>query len=138
MGLCFLMERRYAPYSKWLGRAFAELRCASEMIPVMQNALHASAWKEREAHLSIAYEKAARMHNALGIARPMPEKVSDYAGRGCLVIHPDEFTAAIRENIRSESIFKLKHHVGSVNQFVDSTDLLSKIELCKTLRTLYE
>ena len=25
MGLCFLLERRYAPYSKWFGTAFAEL-----------------------------------------------------------------------------------------------------------------
>jgi Domain of unknown function (DUF4037) len=28
MGLCFLLERRYAPYSKWFGTAFAELGCA--------------------------------------------------------------------------------------------------------------
>ncbi len=28
MLLCFLMERSYAPYSKWLGTAFAQLDCA--------------------------------------------------------------------------------------------------------------
>ncbi|MHB8647484.1 MAG: DUF4037 domain-containing protein, partial [Thermomicrobiales bacterium] len=27
MRLCFLMERQYAPYSKWLGTAFARLAC---------------------------------------------------------------------------------------------------------------
>ena len=31
MRLCFLIERRYAPYSKWLGTAFARLDCASEL-----------------------------------------------------------------------------------------------------------
>lgn len=100
--------------------------------------MSATSWKEREAHLAAAYRAAARSHNALGVTRPMPETVSDYHGRGYLVIHADEFMAAIRENISSESIFKLKHHVGSVNGFVDSTGLLSKVELCRTLRTLYE
>jgi hypothetical protein len=138
MSLCFLMERRYAPYGKWFGRAFSELHAAREMTPALEAALRANRWREREAHLAAAYETAARMHNALRITRPMPEKVSDYYGRGYLVIHADEFMAAIRETIRSPEIFQLKHHVGSVNQFVDSTDLLSEVELCRTLKALYE
>jgi hypothetical protein len=138
MGLCFLMERRYAPYSKWFGRAFGELACAAEMTPALLNTLSATSWKEREAHLASAYEAAARMHNALGITKPMPEKVSGYYGRGYLVIHGDEFAAALREKILSPDIHRLKHHFGSVNQLVDSTDILSKGELSRTLRTLYE
>jgi hypothetical protein len=138
MGLCFLLERRYAPYGKWFGRAFSELRAAAEMTHALEATLSATSWKEREAHLSAAYEAAARAHNALGITRPVPEKVSDYNGRGYLVIHAAEFVAALRETIRNPDIFKLKHHVGSVNQFVDSTGLLSKVELCRTLKALYE
>ncbi|HEX8130944.1 MAG TPA: DUF4037 domain-containing protein [Pyrinomonadaceae bacterium] len=138
MGLCFLMERTYAPYGKWFGRAFSELRAAAEMSPALAATLSATSWKEREAHLSVAYEAAARMHNALGLTRPLPDKVSNYYGRGYLVIHADEFMSALRDTIRSPDIFKLKHHVGSVNQFVDSTDLLSKVELCRTLKALYE
>jgi hypothetical protein len=138
MGLCFLMERRYAPYGKWFGRAFGELDCAAEMTPALLKTLSATDWKEREAHLASAYEAAARMHNALGITKPLPEKVSDYHGRGYLVIHGDEFTAAIREKILSPEIHRLKHHFGSVNQLVDSTDLLSKGELSRALRALYE
>lgn len=138
MGLCFLIERRYAPYGKWFGRAFRELRAAAEMMPALEATLGATVWKEREAHLSAAYEAAARMHNALGITRPVSEKVSDYNGRGYLVIHADAVMSAIRDTISSPDIFKLKHHVGSVNQFVDSTGLLSKVELCRTLTALYE
>jgi hypothetical protein len=108
------------------------------MTPALEAALRANRWREREAHLASAYETAARMHNALRITRPMPEKVSDYHGRGYLVIHADEFMAAIRETLRSPEIFRLRHHVGSVNQFVDSTGLLSEVELCRTLKALYE
>ena len=28
MSLCFLMEKRYAPYAKWFGTAFLRLECA--------------------------------------------------------------------------------------------------------------
>lgn len=132
------MERRYVPYGKWFGRAFGELGCAAEMTPALLNVLSATSWTEREAHLATAYEAAARMHNTLGITKPMPEKVSDYHGRGYLVIHGDEFAAALREHIVSPDIHRLKHHFGSVNQLVDSTDLLSKGELSRALRALYE
>ncbi|NTU80855.1 MAG: hypothetical protein HGA45_15995 [Chloroflexales bacterium] len=31
MGLCFLIERHYAPYPKWFGSAFQRLACAAEL-----------------------------------------------------------------------------------------------------------
>lgn len=39
MRLCLLMHRRYPPYSKWLGSAFASLPCASELTPLFARAL---------------------------------------------------------------------------------------------------
>ena len=35
MHLCFLMERKYAPYPKWFGTAFARLACEAELCPVL-------------------------------------------------------------------------------------------------------
>ena len=42
MRLCFLIERRYAPYGKWLGSAFSLLACASRLQPPLTAAL--AAW----------------------------------------------------------------------------------------------
>ena len=42
MRLGFLIEREYAPYSKWLGTAFARLRSGPDLIPHMQAALRAA------------------------------------------------------------------------------------------------
>ena len=39
MHLCFLMEKQYAPYSKWFGTAFSRLECASSLAPVLQGVL---------------------------------------------------------------------------------------------------
>ncbi len=35
MRLCFLMEQQYAPYSKWLGTAFARLSCGPALGPTL-------------------------------------------------------------------------------------------------------
>src|SRR5207237_133961 len=35
MHLCMLMERQYAPYSKWFGSAFARLTCAPVLTPLL-------------------------------------------------------------------------------------------------------
>lgn len=39
MRLGFLLERRYAPYAKWLGSAFARLDAAHEVRPALERAL---------------------------------------------------------------------------------------------------
>ncbi len=146
MKLCFLMERKYAPYSKWLGTAFSELKCAQELKPVFSAALLAPSWQERERHLCRAYEIVARLHNELHITKPLDHKVSNYGGRPYLVIHGLRFGFAIWETLAQEASREtigqedkgIKFDVGSVNQFVESNDELSDIALCKELRTLYE
>lgn len=49
MRLCFLMERQYAPYSKWLGTAFSRLECAPRVGPSLTSALAADTWSELRA-----------------------------------------------------------------------------------------
>jgi len=81
MRLCFLMERKYAPYAKWFGTAFSRLDCAQELAPFLDGVLASNSWREREAHLSEAYRVVADKHNALGITRPLESRVSRYHGR---------------------------------------------------------
>jgi hypothetical protein len=138
MRLCFLMERAYAPYSKWFGTAFARLRCAGELGPVFSSVLSAAAWRERERSLSTAYRVVARMHNALGITGPLDERVSPYHSRPYLVINAVRFAEAIRESITSDEVRRITVDIGAVDQFADSTDLTAKARLCRKLRVLYE
>lgn len=135
--LCFLMERQYAPYSKWLGSAFARLACAPRLTPVLHAVLSAEAWREREAHLSRAYGIVAEMHNNLGITAPLPVDVSPFYDRPYQVIHADRFAEAIREQIADPEVRALPEDLGSVDQFADSTLVLSNVEQCRTLRSMY-
>lgn len=137
MRLCFLMERQYAPYSKWFGSAFAQLQCASQLTPIFRWVILAQSWREREQSLVQAYEAIADMHNALGITAPLPAKVSSFWGRPFKVIHGEQFTAAIKATITDEAVKRIPTDIGSVDQFSDSTDLLQNSGLRQRLKTLY-
>lgn len=137
MHLAFLLEQEYVPYSKWLGTAFARLRCAAELQPALEQALAATAWPERERHLTLAYEAVARLQNALQLGQPMPDTVSPFFGRPFNIIHADNFATALERAITDDAIKSLPLHLGNTTQWVDSTDVLSYPTWCKPLANLY-
>jgi hypothetical protein len=139
MMLCFLMERQYAPYSKWFGTAFAQLACAGRLTPIFHQALSAKTWQEREIYLCEAYAITAEMHNALGITERLPTEVSLFHQRPYKVIHGDRFADAIRAQIQDENIKRIAATtwIGSVNLFSDNTDLLESTSLQQKLKALY-
>jgi hypothetical protein len=138
MRLCFLMEKTYAPYTKWFGTAFAGLKSSSGLTPLLREVLVAQEWKEREKYLAKAYEVVARLHNQLGITEPVEAEVSQFYGRPYMVIHGDRFADAIMAKIKDESVKSIKVSIGSVNQFVDSTDILSRPSLTKKLKSVFQ
>ena len=138
MRLCFLIERQYAPYIKWMGTAFARLDCAGHLTPIFMRVLDATSWQEIEEHLSSAYEFAAGMHNDLGITAPLPTQVSQFYDRPFQIIHANNFADAIRAAITSEEVQALPVNLGAIDQFIDSTDVLSCPEQFKQLRLMYQ
>jgi hypothetical protein len=138
MRLCFLMERQYAPYSKWFGTAFSKLACAERLAPALRGALLAQNWCERELYMSKAYENLAEMHNALGITDLLPTKVSPFHGRPFKVIHGEVFAKAIKAQIQDEAAKNITTDIGGIDEFSDSTDLLDNAGLRRRLKTLYE
>lgn len=138
MRLCFLMEKRYAPYSKWFGTAFAALECAPELGPLFERVLASDSWREREKYLSEVYETVGKMHDSLDVTAPLGAQVSPFHGRPYLVIHAERFVAAIDEVIADPRVQAIGAKVGSVDQLSDSTDLLARHELYGKLRNLYE
>jgi len=135
MRLCFLMERKYAPYIKWFGTAFSQLECAAELVPIFGAVLEAGSWQKREQHLSAAYETIAEMHNALNITEPLSPKVSNFFDRPFLVINAGRFMDAIRNQIKDPQVLALPKDLGGFDQFVDSTDALVYLDRIKAVYT---
>lgn len=135
MKLNLLMSRVYPPYSKWLGTAFAALPCAPGLIPSLTGALSARTWKERERHLSAAYETTAVLHNDLALTPPLETGVRGYYTRPFQVLDAARFADALTAAISDPGLRELPP-VGSIDQYVDSTDLTGHNHLDRRTRYL--
>lgn len=137
MRLCLLMERRYAPYSKWLGTAFSRLECFPRFQRPLDRALRAETWPERGEALAEAYELAGRMHNDLGLTPPVDPGTRQFFDRPFRVIFADRFSDALRAEIGDAGLRELPL-AGGVDQFCDSSDVTSYSRRVQKLRALYE
>ncbi len=133
MRLCFLIERKYAPYTKWFGTAFKRLDCAPALNPILQNVLDAHDWRTRESALLKAYRFVAAMHNNLRITETLSTDSSDYYGRPYQVIFTDRIAAAIHKEISNAQIKSLPPNLGSINEIVNSIDVLCRAEISRKI-----
>jgi hypothetical protein len=120
MRLCFLMERQYAPYSKWFGTAFSRLECGPDLSPTLRTAVRAETWSERENALLAAYETLAAMHNALGITAPVSIQVEQLWNRPFKVAWGD-FPGVLRAQIQDPAVISIAEGwpTGLVDQLRD-------------------
>jgi hypothetical protein len=143
MRLCFLLERRYAPYSKWLGTAFARLMCAPQVGPQLAATLTAATWQEREAYMAGVYETVARLQNALAVAEPQDPNSRPYFGRPYKVIMADRFVNALSAAIQDPAVLQvMRDHnlglAGALDQWADSTDIVSYAERSRRVGQVFD
>jgi hypothetical protein len=123
MRLAFLVERRYAPYPKWFGAAFARLACAGAITPLLAQALGATDWKEREDALAQAGFALAGLHLAHSLPGAFRPQIGPYFTRPFRVINADDIAAAIQAEIDDPSLRALPL-IGSLDQVTDSTPVI--------------
>lgn len=131
MRLALLLARRYAPYQKWLGTAFARVTHDDDL-----PALLAAGVTGDQHALGAAYLALATRQDAIGLAAPVRATLGDYYDRPARVIMAGRFADALRATITDPLLGSLPL-IGSVDQFVDSTDVLERPELCRRLARLY-
>lgn len=136
MRLSFLLERRYAPYSKWLGSAFAQLDSHAEIGAALVQVLGADDYEQREAALVSAVEALAARHNALGLTSPVDATVRLFHGRPFRVLGSGRFVDACLARV-TDPWLKSLPPVGAIDQFADSTDVLSYPQRFRELGSIY-
>ena len=99
--------------------------------------MRAKSWQEREQYLTQAYEFVATMHNELGITEPVVTQVSPFFSRPFMVIQGGAIATRIWNTIEDEKVKGLPYGVGKVDQYVDSTDILSNTERFRRVSALY-
>ena len=136
MRLGFLIEQRYAPYNKWLGSAFRNLHMAPRLVPHLDAALKATDYPVREAALCSAYEYVGWCHNQLNLTPPVDPSTRLFYKRPFRVLGGDRFAETCLAAIQDEWL-KRQPLVGSIDQFVDSTDVLSSAHRSRCLVDIY-
>jgi hypothetical protein len=151
------MERKYAPYIKWFGTAFSKLESASVLTPLFMQTMEAGTWQERQVPLTKAFEHMAKIHNDLGITDSLDAKVSQFynrpfliirahdfadaihaSNRPFLIIRAHDFADAIHARIVDDEVKQLPKYLGAIDQYVDSTDVLSYTEKFRRFWSMYQ
>eukprot|EP01117_Protostelium_nocturnum_P020798 TRINITY_DN9578_c0_g1_i1.p1 TRINITY_DN9578_c0_g1~~TRINITY_DN9578_c0_g1_i1.p1 ORF type:complete len:345 (+),score=89.23 TRINITY_DN9578_c0_g1_i1:64-1098(+) len=135
--LSLLQSRKYAPYSKWLGTAFdrSEKEMEGGLNEIIESILHSNNFPDRERALCKAYHEIAVRHNKLSGSDLSPED-RQYWDRPARVIQADRFVQDCLKHVKDPILLKFKLF-GSVDQFVDNTDVLEDPKACRTFRTIY-
>jgi hypothetical protein len=136
MRLALLQERRYPPYWKWLGPAYAELGRPEE--EALARALTAGDWHAREAGLVEAYEAVAQRHNALAVMEAVDPTVRPFWGRPFQVLFADRFVDSLRAAITDPEVRAIDHEAGPVDAVSDNTDFLDLPRCFRELTDLYD
>jgi hypothetical protein len=131
MRLCLLLARRYPPYGKWLGKAFASLEEATAIGAAVDEALDGDA-ERRQAALCTAYELAGQWQNTLCLADAVDPTRRPYFDRPFPVIDAGRFAAALLARIEDPAVAALPP-AGAVDQFSDSTEVLCSPRLARAL-----
>lgn len=123
MHLGFLLERRWPPYAKWLGTAFAGLSVAGRVEAPLRAALAADQWEVRQAALGEALTALHARQGEVGlpvVGRP----VVPFWERAFLTVD-GSVVAALVDAVRDEQVRRLPRVVGSLEQWVDAVDVLA-------------
>jgi hypothetical protein len=132
MRLALLQRRRYAPYQKWLGTAFAELPHHDGLPELLSAAVHGD-----QPALGQAYVCLAARHDASGLGAPVAATLGDYFDRPAHVIMADRVSDALHATV-TDAFLRDLARVGSIDQVADSTDVLSDPAQFRRLTALYK
>jgi len=121
MRLCLLMHRRYPPYGKWLGTAFARLPGTAGLTASLTAAITAGGWPASEEHLCEAYGTVVSMHNELELTASLDSRTRRFYDRPYQVIGAGRFADALREAITDPRIRELPLS-GAIDQIIDDTE----------------
>lgn len=134
MRLAMLVERRYAPYHKWMGTAFASLPCAPGLSPLMVDVLSAQNWRDREESVLVACRFLADLQLERDVPGASPPVVVSIHDRPFRFVDSVKICEGIRAAIEDEALRNLPEF-GGADQFLGSNFVLAVPDYSRTAVT---
>ena len=137
MRLSFLYCNRYAPYSKWFGKAFGLLSIDKIIKTTILNAVTAMNIEDRENKIVLAQKLVADLHNELRITEFVNVDIESYFGRNIKVIFADKLFDAVAKRLKGTPLadYPFIGTMSEVSNFVTLSDEPKYIENIKALYT---
>ena len=136
MRLALLIARRYAPYSKWLGTAFARLDHPDGLDRFLADAVRAPDLETHETALGRAYEAVARRFNALGLIDPVDPELRQFHDRPARVLIAYRFADPCLESVADPALRALPP-IGGIDQVADTSDALNDPAVFRRFRDVW-
>jgi len=136
--LAFGLSRRWAPYAKWRGTVFRSLPVAARLGPLLAPLLDAAAapgWREREDALAAGCELLLDVQRERGLPAP-GSAVTPFFDRPYRTLD-EAVPRALLDGITDPEVARLPPMIGSLEQWIDSTDVLSSPGRRAALRAVY-
>jgi Domain of unknown function (DUF4037) len=132
--LAFGLSRRWAPYAKWRGTVFRSLPVADRLGALLDGA-SAPGWREREDALAAGCEVLLDVQRDRGLPAPRAA-VIPFFDRPYRTLD-EAVPRALLNGITDPDVARLPPMIGSLEQWIDSTDVLSSPGRRAALRAAY-
>ncbi|MHA1975982.1 MAG: DUF4037 domain-containing protein [Candidatus Hodarchaeales archaeon] len=134
--LAFILSKKYIPYPKWFAHSFSFLPIATDLQPVLLAILNENNWRNREKFLAKAYLFLLDYQNNLQITPEIRLKPIKYHSRDQMVINVHKVIEELKK-LLNPPLDKLKYPVGSVDQFINDTHILTNAKYAEKARYFY-
>ena len=127
MDLAFLQQRRYHPYDKWYGAAFAELPIAATLSPLISTAVSTPDQADATAALNAALATLGERHNTLDLTAVVSPQMGRFdvgindARRPYDVINASDYIESLRDSIDDPAL-RGSIPVGAIDQLTHADD----------------
>ncbi len=133
MKICFYLEDKYIPYSKWFGVAFGKLSISSDVSPVFHKILAVEEIEKIEEYLCVAYKKLLDYQNAKGLCEFIDLDIEYYYGRPYKVIFADKIIEALINAIEDDELRQFNYELVGIEQKIDGMDFTNNKEILKLI-----
>jgi hypothetical protein len=130
MRIGYMLSKKYVPYPKWFGRGFSDLPIARDLHLLLLNILKENFWRSREEMLCKAYLILLEKMITLRIVPKIVVEPISFHNRDQLVIDTDKICQEIKKTIK-EPLSEVQHPLGSIDHFIDQTDILTTAKLSR-------
>lgn len=134
--LAFILKRKYVPYAKWMTTLFMLLPIAKTLHPLLMEILNEVDSSRREELLCESYLLMLEEQNKLHITPEIQGKTQQFHTRPQLIVNIDEIIKEL-EKVVEQPLKDLKH-IGSIDQFIDSTTIQSDSIFAKNAKGFFE